>query len=60
MKFTGGQQGAGQNAWNTGNQFMSQASQLQGIKNQKSTSLLDDILKGTQAFGNVAGSFSFA
>ena len=58
-KFTGVQANTGQNAWNTGNQFMQQAGQLQAIKNQKSKDLLDQIQQGTQAFNNVVSSFSF-
>lgn len=57
--FTGTPQNTGQNAWNTGNQFMQQATQLQAIKNQKSKDTLDKIQQGTEAFNNVLSSFSF-
>lgn len=59
-KFVGVQQNTGQNAWQTGNQFMNAATQLQSIKAQKSKDVLDKIQQGTQAFNNVLGSFSFA
>lgn len=55
-RFTGVQQNTGQNAWNTGNQFMQGATQLQAIKNQKSKDIMDQISQGAGAFGSV---FSF-
>ncbi len=58
-KFVGVQQNTGQNAWNTGNQFMQGATQLQAIKNQKSKDLMDKIQQGTESFSNVMSSFSF-
>lgn len=59
-KFTGVQANTGQNAWNTGNQFMQQASQLQGIKNQKSKDLLDQIQQGAQSFNSAVQAFNFS
>jgi hypothetical protein len=41
QQFTGVQQNTGQNAWNTGNNFMNQASQLQQTRNQAQKSPLD-------------------
>ena len=58
-KFTGTQQNTGQNAWQTGNNVFNQAANLQAIKNQKSKDTMDMVLQGTQAFSNVASSFSF-
>jgi hypothetical protein len=58
-KFTGVQQNTGQNAWNTGNQFMQQATDLQKIKAQKSKDTLDQIQQGTEAFSNVLSSVNF-
>lgn len=57
--FTGVQQNTGQNAWQTGNQFMNNATQLQNTKLSKQKDLLDQVVQGTQAFNNVVGSFSF-
>ena len=51
--FTGVQQNTGQNAWNTGNNFMNQATQLQGIKNQKSQSGFDRVMQGMSGVGNL-------
>lgn len=55
--FVGGQQGAGQNAWNTGNQFFQNASQMQAEANARKGSVFDSIIKGANAAG---GLFSFA
>lgn len=56
-KFVGVQQNTGQNAWNTGNQFMQGATQLQNTKAAKSKDVMDLIGQGAGAFGNM---FSFA
>lgn len=47
-KFTGVQQNTGQNAWNTGNNFMNQAANLQAIKAQKSKDMMDMVQQGAQ------------
>lgn len=58
-KFTGVQQNTGQNAWQTGNQFMNAATSLQQIKAQKSKDVMDKIQQGTESFNNVLSSVSF-
>ena len=57
--FTGVQQNTGQNAWQTGNQFMNNATQLQNTKLNKQKDLMDKIQQGTESFNNVASSISF-
>lgn len=57
--FVGVQSNTGQNSWETGNNFMAQASNLQAIKNQKAKDTMDMIQQGTESFNNVMSSFSF-
>lgn len=52
-RFMGVQQNTGQNAWQTGNQFMSAATQLQAIKAQKSKDMLDKVQQGTEIASNI-------
>lgn len=56
-QFLGTQQGAGQNAWQTGNNFMQQAAQLQNTSNANRRSTWDTVAQ----MGNmVGGMFSFS
>jgi len=57
-KFVGVQQNTGQNAWNTGNQFLNNATQLQNTKANKSKDTMDLISQGASAFGSATSAFS--
>lgn len=56
-KFVGVQQNTGQNAWQTGNQFMNNATQLQATKAGKTKDIMDLVGQGAGAFGSL---FSFS